>query len=111
MEDRHPDNIEDAVEIVIDGVLDLHPFSPKDLKDLIPDYIDECLTRGILDLKIIHGKGVGNIRRSVHALLDRNPGVLHYKLGDETSGSWGATLVQLKHAGGKQTKSKSAGDE
>ena len=111
MDDGYSENTEDAVEIVIDGILDLHPFSPKDLKYLIPDYIDECLNRGILDLKIIHGKGMGNIRRSVHALLDRNSNVLQYKLGDEISGSWGATLVQLKQAGGKQTHSKSAGDD
>lgn len=96
IDDEDFENVEEAVEIAIDGVLDLHPFSPKDLKYLIPDYIDECLKLGILDLKIIHGKGIGNIRRSVHALLDRNPNVLHYKLGDQTSGSWGATVLQLK---------------
>jgi dsDNA-specific endonuclease/ATPase MutS2 len=96
MDDENLDNIEETVELVIDGVLDLHPFSPKDLKDLIPDYIDECLKLGITELKIIHGKGIGNIRRSVHALLDRNPHVLRYILGDVQSGSWGATRVQLK---------------
>jgi dsDNA-specific endonuclease/ATPase MutS2 len=99
MDDENFENIEEPVELVIDGVLDLHPFSPKDLKDLIPDYIDECLKLGILDLKIIHGKGIGNIRRSVHSLLDRNPNVLHYKLGNENSGSWGATIIQLKKTG------------
>lgn len=96
MDDENLDNIEETVELVIDGVLDLHPFSPKDLKYLVPDYIDECLKLGITELKIIHGKGIGNIRRSVHALLDRNPHVLRYTLGDEQSGSWGATRVQLK---------------
>lgn len=96
MEDENLNNFEETVEIVIDGVLDLHPFSPKDLKHLIPDYIDECLKLGIVDLRIIHGKGIGNIRRSVHALLDRNPNVLRYTLGDVSSGSWGATIVQLK---------------
>lgn len=101
IDDEDFENGEEAVEIVIDGILDLHPFSPKDLKFLIPDYIDECLALGIVDLKIIHGKGIGNIRRSVHALLERNPNVLHYKLGNENSGSWGATLVQLKPRGGQ----------
>lgn len=87
---------QDAIKLVIDGVLDLHAFSPKDLKYLIPDYIEECLKRKIMVIKIIHGKGIGNIRRSVHALLDRNPNVLHYKTGDLNSGSWGATIVQLQ---------------
>ena len=96
MENEHhlgPD--QEAVELVIDGVLDLHAFSPKDIKYLIPDYIDECLKRNIMELRIIHGKGTGNMRRSVHALLDRNPNVRNYRLGDSNSGSWGATIVQL----------------
>lgn len=91
----------DYVEIQIDGILDLHPFSPKDLKTLIPDYIDECLARNIYELKIIHGKGVGNVRRSVHALLERNPYVKGFSLADSSSGSWGATIVQLTPEGKK----------
>lgn len=87
---------DEAVPIEINGILDLHPFSPKDLKYLIPDYIDECLVRSIYELKIIHGKGTGNVRRSVHALLDRSPHVLTFKTGDLGSGGWGATLVTLK---------------
>lgn len=88
----------DAVELQIDGILDLHPFSPKDLKTLIPDYIDECILRNIFELRIIHGKGVGNIRRSVHALLERNPHVERFSLADIGSGSWGATTVILTAA-------------
>lgn len=83
------------VEVAIDGILDLHPFSPKDLKYLIPDYIEECRQRNILEVRFIHGKGVGNIRRSVHALLERNPAVASFKLAGEDSGSWGATVAVL----------------
>jgi len=84
------------IQLDINGELDLHPFSPKDLKTLIPDYIDECLQREIKEIRIIHGKGKGNIRRSVHALLERNGNVLSYRLGDQNSGSWGATIVTLR---------------
>lgn len=87
---------EGVVHLEIDGTLDLHPFSPKDLKYLIPDYIDECLKKHIYQLRIIHGKGIGNIRRSVHALLKRSDRVQSFKLADESAGSWGATLVILK---------------
>ena len=74
MEDEsEPDIDQETVQLVIDGVLDLHPFSPKDLKYLIPDYIEECINLQILEIRIIHGKGIGNIRRSVHALLEKNP--------------------------------------
>ncbi len=86
----------ESVHLEIDGILDLHPFSPKDIKYLIPDYLNECFKREIYQLKIIHGKGKGNLRRSVHALLDRNPLVAGYRLADLLNGSWGATVVTLK---------------
>jgi len=85
-----------GVALPIDGTLDLHTFRPAEVHTLVPDYIDECRARGILALRIIHGKGSGALRRSVHALLERHPAVLRYRLGDETSGSWGATLVTLR---------------
>ncbi|OEU47895.1 MAG: DNA mismatch repair protein MutS [Desulfobulbaceae bacterium S3730MH12] len=94
MEDEHFPT--EPIEIEIDGTLDLHTFSPKDLKYLIPDYLDECYKREIFQVKIIHGKGTGNLRRSVHALLDRNPLVAGYRLADLFNGSWGATVVELK---------------
>ena len=93
-EDNPSEN--DPFAIEIDGVLDLHAFSPKDLKTLIPDYLQECQKKGIMEIKIIHGKGIGNIRRSVHALLERDPLVAEYRQADLHTGSWGATIVRLK---------------
>ncbi len=87
---------DDPVILEIDGILDLHHFAPKDLKTLIPDYLAECQDKGIMEIKLIHGKGIGNIRRSVHALLDRNPLVAGYRQAEPYSGSWGATIVSLK---------------
>ena len=87
---------ESPVEIPINGELDLHTFRPSDLGDLIPDYIEACLERGIYDIRIVHGKGIGTLRETVHALLRRDSRVEGFRLGDQTSGSWGATLVKLK---------------
>ena len=65
---------EDAVvEIPIDGTLDLHTFNPKDVKDLMSTYIDECVKLGITEVRIIHGKGKGVLRRIVRASLERHP--------------------------------------
>ena len=89
------DDIE-PVRLAIDGILDLHAFSPKDIKSLIPEYLDQCHALGILEVRIIHGKGLGNLRRSVHAMLDRSPLVEGYRLAGSESGGWGATLVSLK---------------
>ncbi|WP_457576893.1 Smr/MutS family protein [Desulfomarina sp.] len=85
-----------TIKLEIDGVLDLHAFSPKDVKTLVPDYIEECIHLKIDRVKIIHGKGKGTLRRIVHALLNRNRHVLSYKSADLPDGSWGATIVQLR---------------
>jgi DNA-nicking Smr family endonuclease len=86
---------ENSHEIPINGILDLHTFRPSELGSLIPEYIEACRRSDIYSLRIIHGKGTGNVRRSVHALLDRNDHVADYHLATDRS-SWGATLVELK---------------
>lgn len=88
--------MEEPIELPIDGVLDLHTFRPKDIKDLVPDYLAACRAKGILLVRIIHGKGIGNLRRSVHAILSRDGSVASFALDHPEYGGWGATLVQLK---------------
>ncbi len=87
---------DNVIQMPIDGVLDLHNFSPKDLRHLIPDYLDECRKKNIFQVRIIHGKGIGNLRRTVHAILGRLPEVKGFKLAGEGGGGWGATLVDLR---------------
>ena len=80
----------------ITGTLDLHLFQPTEVGDLVPTYLNECRKRGILQVRIIHGKGTGPLRESVHAVLRRIPGVAAFSLVPETLGRWGATVVALK---------------
>lgn len=84
------------VEVAIDGVLDLHSHSPKDVKKLVLAYLESCRGLGMLEVRIIHGKGVGHLRRTVHALLERHPDVVGFRLGGHGEGGWGATLVDLR---------------
>jgi DNA-nicking Smr family endonuclease len=92
------DDVDDdtPIELPIDGTLDLHTFHPRDVKALVPDYLAECRARGILTVRIIHGKGTGALRRSVHAILSRLPDVASFGLAMEDAGGWGATLVTLR---------------
>ncbi len=83
------------VRIPIDGVLDLHAFLPKDAASVVREYLRECLKEEIYEVRIIHGKGRGVLRRTVHSLLEKHPEVLDFKLDSGPSG-WGATLVYLK---------------
>jgi DNA-nicking Smr family endonuclease len=84
------------IEFPIDGTLDLHTFQPDEVKDLVPDYLAECRQRGILQIRIIHGKGQGTLRRTVQAVLEKLPSVESFHTADELAGGWGATFVFLK---------------
>ena len=86
----------DPVEIPINGELDLHTFRPSEVKGLVADYFEACLEKGITSVRVIHGKGTGTLRETVHALLKKSARGESFRLGDESSGSWGATLVKLK---------------
>ena len=96
MTDDGREDSPEPVEFPIDGTLDLHTFHPRDVKTLVPDYLSECRARGILEVRIVHGKGIGALRETVHAVLKKLPEVESFRLAGEDRGSWGATLVVLK---------------
>lgn len=85
-----------VVELPIDGILDLHTFAPRDAQELVSDYVEACAERGIEEVRIIHGKGTGALRRTVHATLERHPLVVAFRLAGEGEGGWGATKALLR---------------
>jgi len=84
------------VRVPISDELDLHTFAPADLPELLPAWFEECRKQGRLRVRVIHGKGTGTLRASVHALLVRLPMVQSWQGAGSEFGGWGATIVHLK---------------
>ncbi len=95
MNEHDDNNYDDIIELPIDGVIDLHTFSPKDAADVVEEYINACAEKEIYEVRIIHGKGKGVLRRIVHSLLEKHPLVARFTLDPGDSG-WGATIAYLK---------------
>lgn len=91
-----PDHEPDPVEFEITDELDLHIFRPSEVGELVPDYIELCLEKGITRVRIIHGKGIGTLRTTVHMILERDPRVERFELAGATEGGWGATIAWLQ---------------
>jgi DNA-nicking Smr family endonuclease len=87
--------MDEPIQLPIDGVLDLHTFNPREVGELVRDYLEACRERGIFQLRIIHGKGTGQLRKRVHAILAKHPDVLSFSLDHPEYGGWGATIVHL----------------
>lgn len=88
-----------SVDLPIEGVLDLHTFRPDEVKDLLPVYLTACREKGILEVRVIHGKGMGILRETVHSVLRRLPEVVSFRIAGGDAGSWGATIVMLRPMG------------
>ncbi len=95
---RGENEFDDPIEYPLDGVLDLHQFQPADAKQVVADYLDACRDRGVMEVRIIHGKGAGTLCQIVHSVLRGRVDVVSYKLASDGSG-WGATLVVLASPG------------
>jgi DNA-nicking Smr family endonuclease len=89
---------DDPMVIPITSQLDLHTFSPKEVEPLLEDYLEACREQGLFQVKIIHGKGTGQLKARVRSLLSKNPLVLHLADAEADAGSWGATIVYLANS-------------
>jgi dsDNA-specific endonuclease/ATPase MutS2 len=91
-----PDAADDEpVRIPITDVFDLHSVPPRDVKEVVREYLIEAHRLGFTALRIIHGRGVGVQREIVHAVLAGMPFVVSFGDAPAEAGGWGATTVTL----------------
>ena len=86
----------EPIRIPITDVLDLHSVPPKDMKEVVEEYLIEAHRLGYKALRIIHGRGLGVQREMVRAVLTRTSFVESFGDAPAEAGGWGATLVTLR---------------
>jgi len=87
---------DEPVAIPIEDTLDLHSFRPKDIRNVVSDYLEEARLAGFRQVRLIHGRGIGVQRQSVRSLLATIPFVESFHDADGSGGGWGATVVLMK---------------
>ncbi len=95
-EEPEDDRADAPVEIPLTGELDLHPFAPREVASVVGEYVRACRARGILHLRLVHGRGTGVQRAVVRRLLRSLPEVASFGDAPALAGGWGATVVTLK---------------
>jgi DNA-nicking Smr family endonuclease len=84
--------------IPIEDTLDLHPFRPKDVRDVAEEYLIAARERGFSQVRLIHGRGIGVQREIIRSLLASLDFVEAFHDADHTGGGWGATVVLLRRS-------------
>lgn len=92
----HDESPPEPVPLEITDVLDLHTFPPREVPDLVRDWLDAAYEEGYREVRIIHGRGVGVQRRAVRTILERDPRVVDFGDAPGEAGGWGATVVTLR---------------
>ncbi len=85
----------EVLVVPITDELDLHTFRPKEVGHVVRDWLPEAHAAGFRRVRIIHGKGRGSLRRTVHAELGKSDLVQRFELAGQGHGSWGATIAWL----------------
>jgi dsDNA-specific endonuclease/ATPase MutS2 len=94
---------DEIIQFPIEDSIDLHTFRPNEVKELLNDYLEAASEKGFEEVRIIHGKGTGTLRRIVHAVLGSHPLVISFREASPKAGGWGATIAVLKRAGLNRT--------
>ena len=93
--------------IEITDVLDLHGFFPEQIPEVVHEFVQSAVEKGLKNLRVIHGKGKSRLKFEVRQALETNPHVAWFGDAPYSSGGWGATIIELK----EQNNSKETEDE
>ena len=79
--------------IPIENELDLHPFLPRDIPSVVEEFVNAAHEAGLVEIRLVHGRGKGVQRAIVQSVLERHPLVAEF--WDDADSHLGATMARL----------------
>jgi DNA mismatch repair protein MutS2 len=67
-----------------------------EVQNLVEKYLDDAFMAGMANVRLVHGKGTGALRKAVRGVLSDHPLVESYRDGEPAEGGSGATVAALK---------------
>ncbi len=74
---------------------DVRGMTVDEMIEIVDKYLDDAVLAGVFQVRIIHGKGTGVLRRAVTEMLKTDSRVTQYRLGERGEGGEGVTVVTL----------------
>jgi len=96
---RHDDGEhegDDVAVLAIEDSIDLHGFQPREIPAVVESYLEAAAERGLTEVRLIHGRGIGVQRARVQQVLAASSLVESFRDAPATRGGWGATIAWLK---------------
>ncbi|MGE0884251.1 MAG: Smr/MutS family protein [Blastocatellales bacterium] len=87
------DPFDEPVQIEISDAIDLHSIPPRQVREIVQEYLEQARAQGFTIVRIIHGKGIGVQREAVRTILNRTEFVIGFY---DAPGNPGATIAELK---------------
>lgn len=81
-------------QVPIEPEFDLHSFRPEDILSVVEAYLEAAHDKGLREVRLIHGRGIGVQRAAVQRLLRSHPFVERFY--DAPESHMGATIVEMK---------------
>jgi DNA mismatch repair protein MutS2 len=79
----------------ISSEVDLRGLTADEAVEKVDKYLDDAVLAGTPQVRIIHGKGTGALRKAITDLLRHHPSVASYRLGGLGEGGDGVTVATL----------------
>ena len=68
----------------------------EEARDAVDEFLDRAVMATASRVRIVHGHGMGILRKTIHELLSHHPHVARFYLAPQQEGGAGATIVEIK---------------